>query len=231
MPIILGLLIILVATGLFIFGLIKYKNRLPLPDYYEYYKKQDKILVGKVGVFATSLIMPEEHIHKFWHNIAYKIFKQVVPWPFRLLAFKDNGVALMDPSHLHAREVFVPTRLVDARGNENAPDGFPYIQKYKEGKLVWVPPSKFIYLDHGYFRYEDYHFGGPTIVSKMANYSRHFYYDQGIVQKKCPHWQGVFDIINTTFERLKQNYPEVELRAESSLFHHSCKNKIYELLD
>ena len=231
MPIILGLLIILVVAGFFIFGLIKYKNRLPLPDYYEYYKKQDKVLVGKVGVFATSLIMPEEHIHEFWHNIAYKIFKQVVPWPFRLLAFKDNGVALMDPEHLHAREPFVPTRLVDARGNDHAPDGFPYVQKYKEGKLVWVPPSKFIYLDHGYFRYEDYHFGGPTIVSKMANYSRHFYYDQGIVQKKCPHWKGVFDVIDNTFERLKQNYPEVELRSESSLFHHSCKNKIYELLD
>ena len=64
--------------------------------------------------------------------IAYKIFKQVVPWPFRLLAFKDNGVALMDPEHLHAREPFVPTRLVDARGNDCAPDGFPYIEKYKE---------------------------------------------------------------------------------------------------
>ena len=100
-------------------------------------KNRTKFPKGKVGVFATALIMPEEHIHKFWHNIAYKIFNQVVPWPFRLLAFKDKGVALMDPSHLHAREEFVPTRLVDAHGNDHTPDGrFPYIEKYKEGTLV-----------------------------------------------------------------------------------------------
>ena len=109
MPIILGLLSLLVVTSLFIFGLIKYKNRLPVPDYYEYYRKQDKVPVGKVGVFATSLIMPENHIHEFWHNIAYKIFNQVVPWPFRLLAFKDRGVALMT-RHIcmPARSLFLP---------------------------------------------------------------------------------------------------------------------------
>jgi len=35
MPVILALLIVLVLTVIFIFALVKYKNRLPVPDYYE----------------------------------------------------------------------------------------------------------------------------------------------------------------------------------------------------
>ncbi len=175
---------------------------------------------GKVGVFATSLIMTEDHSHEMFHNVTYKVFNQVVPWPFRVLALKDTGTALLDPAHTHAREEFTPTRLEDAFGNDCDRDGFPWMEKYKKGEMTWVPPSRMIYLDHGYFLHKGRKTGEPTLVGKMANYSRLYYYGCGIVQKKSPHWKGSFEVVNGTFDRLKQKYPDVEFRAASSLFLH-----------
>jgi protoheme ferro-lyase len=231
MTVLLIILIVLVVLIVGLFALYKYKNQRPTPDYFEYYKTQDKVPEGKTGLFITSLIMTEDHIHEFWYNVAYKVFNAVVPWPFRILAFKDNGVALFDPEHMHAREEFTPARLVDPFGNDCDHDGFPYIVKYREGKITWVPPSKFIYLDPGYFLYKGRKGGDPTIVGKMANYSRHYYYDKGIVQKKCPHWKGSFDVINGAVEKLKNKYPDLDYCVASSLFHYDMKGKLYELLD
>ena len=221
-------IVVLVGAG---YGLYTYKNRRSKPDYFEYYKTQDKLPEGKVGLFATSLIMPEEHDHSFWYNIAYKVFSQVVPWPFRIFAFQDNGVALLDPAHIHAREEFTPTHLVDPYGNDRDRDGFPWMEKYKRGEITWVPPSRMIYLDHGYFLYKGHKSGEPTIVGKMANYSRLYYYGKGIVQKNCPHWKGSFKIIDGAFERLKKKYPDVEFRAETSLFHYESRETLRKLMD
>jgi protoheme ferro-lyase len=231
MEILIVFIVILVVLIGFAFGLYKYKNLSPKPDYLEYYKTQDKAPEGKVGVFATSLIMTEEHDHPFWYNIAYKVFTQVIPWPFRLFAFQDNGVALMDPAHTHAQKEFTPTRLVDPFGRERDSDGFPWMDKYKKGELTWVPPSRMIYLDHGYFLYKGRKSGEPTIVGKMASYSRLYYYGCGIVQKKCPHWKGSFEIIDGAFDRLKQKYPDVEFLAETALFHYESREKLRRLLD
>ncbi len=225
------IVIVLIAAVVFLYGLYKVKNRPLKPDYFEYYKTQDKVPVGKVGVLSTSLIMPENHKHEWWHNIVYKIFKQVIPWPFRLLAFKDKGVALLDPDHTHAREDFTPTRLVDAHGRDKDFNGFPYMALHKAGKITWVPPSKMIYLDHGYFLYDAHPSGEPTVVGKMANYARLFYYDRAIVQKKIPHWQGSFEMIDGAFERLKQKYPDLMVRAESSVLNYGVKTKLLELLN
>lgn len=225
-----SLIFIVIVIG-FGFGLYKYKNRRPTPDYFQYYKTQDREPVGKVGVFATSFIMTEEHSHEMFHNITYKVFKQVIPWPFRVLAFKDNGVALLDPAHVHARVEFTPTHLVDPFGNDRDVDGFPWIEKYKRGEITWVPPSKMIYLDHGYFLYKGRTSGEPTIVGKMAGHSRLYYYGKGIVQKKVPQWKGSFEIINKTFDRLKDKYPDAEFRAETSIFYYEFREKMRELLD
>jgi len=58
--------IVLIACG---YGVYKYKNRRPKPDYFEYYKTQDKAPAGKIGVFATSIIMTEDHSHEMFHNV------------------------------------------------------------------------------------------------------------------------------------------------------------------
>jgi protoheme ferro-lyase len=175
--------------------------------------------------------MTEDHSHEMFYNVTYKVFNQVVPWPFRILALKDNGVALLDPAHTHAREEFTPTHLEDAFGNDCDRDGFPWMEKYRKGEIKWVPPSKMLYLDHGYFLYKGHPGGEPTIVGKMSNYSRLYYYGCGIVQKKSPHWKGCFEIINSAFDRLKQKYADVEFRASSSIFHHNMRNNLRELLD
>lgn len=211
--------------------LYKYKNLPPKPDYYEYYKNQDTVPKGKVGVFATALIMTEDHSHAMFHNIVYKIFNKVVPWPFRKFAFIDKGIALYEPERLLEAKEFTPRRLVDVYGNERDCDGYPYIDKYKQGQVVWEPPSKRTWLDNGYFIYKGRKSGSPTLCGKLAGKSRHYYYGFGIKQKKIPHWQGSFDFINGAFEKIQARYPEVMLRAESSLLHYECREKIHELLD
>jgi len=231
MQVVIGILIGLVVVIIFLFGLFKYKNRLPQPDYFEYYKTQDTTPVGKVGIFSTALIMPTNHNHWFFHNIVRKIFKVVIPWPINVLAVKDRGVALLDPAHVHARKEFVPTHLEDAFGNDRDLDGTPYIEKYKQGQVVWVPPSSRIYLDHGYFLYTGRLGGEPSICGKVANKSRLYYYGHGIVQRKLPHWEESFKIINSAFDKIKQKYDNVECRAETNLFYFDMRKKIHELLD
>ena len=104
MVILVTILVVLVAIVAAFYGLFKYKNLPKKPDYFEYYKTQDTVPEGKVGIFVTGLIMPTEHNHTFFHNIVYKILIVVVPWPFYHLTLKDKGVALSDPAHTHVRE-------------------------------------------------------------------------------------------------------------------------------
>lgn len=82
------------------YGLYTYKNRRLTPDYYETYKTQDTVPVGKVGIFVTALIMPPQHDDTFWYNITHKIFKTIIPWPFRIFATQDNGIALFGPKQV-----------------------------------------------------------------------------------------------------------------------------------
>ena len=114
---------------------------------------QDSVPEGKVGIFVTGLIMPEKMDYPFFYNITLKIFNAIIPWPFRLFSKLDKGVALLDAVKYHEHEEFKPTRLVDQYGNDSDIDGEPFIEKYKKGEVVWQPPSKRIYLDHGYFLY------------------------------------------------------------------------------
>lgn len=231
MAIVVTILIVLVVLIGGFYGLFKYKNRPAKPDYFKYYKTQDTTPEGKVGVFATALIMPTNHSHAFFHNIIHKVFKVVVPWPFNLLALKDRGVALLDPAHVHAREEFTPTHLEDPFGRDRDLDGIPYMEKYKQGEVVWVPPSSRIYLDHGYFLYKGRLSGEPSICGKSANKSRLYYYGSGIVQRKLPHWEESFKIINTAFDRLREKYSNVELRAETNMFYHEMRKSLHDLLD
>ena len=221
-------LIILVAAG---YGVFTYKNQIPKPDYYEVYKKQDTIPVGKVGIFATTLITPTKLSYTFFYNVTFKIFNTIVPWPFRLFAQKDNGVALLDPVRFHEHEAFTPTRLEDPFGNDRDFDGTPYIEKYKQGTVKWVPPSNMIYLDHGYFLYTGRQGGMPSIAGKIINKARIWYYGIGFVNKKLPHWEQTFQVINGARDKIKQKYPDIQWQSESNVFYYDMKQKLYKLLD
>jgi len=213
------------------YGLYKYENRRITPDYYETYKTQDTVPKGKIGVFISGHIQAETYDPVYWHNMTYKIFKNIIPWPFRILAKMDNGVALVDPNKFYEFEEFTPTKLVDPWGREHDLDGVPYIDKYKQGEVAWVPPSKMIHRDNGYFVYKSRKGGLPSRAGKAMNMARVWYYDKGIKQKKLPHYQGNYEIINGLFAKIRDKFGEIECRAECFLNPYKMKLKLYEMLD
>lgn len=223
------LCIALVAIGCY--ALMKYENRRVKPDYYEVYKTQDTIPEGRVGIFVTALIMPETLDPDFFLAIHRKIAENVIPWPFRLFALADRGVALMDPERYIEFEEFTPTRLEDCQGSDRAPDGETYIEKYRRGEVTWHPPMKRRHKDLGYFVYTGVKGNMPTAAGKLINKARIWYYDRGIVQKKLPHWQGSFAIIEGAMEKIEKKYGSLPWKAESSLYYDRMKRKLHELLD
>ena len=174
---------------------------------------------GKVGVFVTTLIMPEELSYPFFYNVTFKIFNTIVPWPFRNFVQKDSGVALLDPVKYHEHHEFQPTKLVDPFGNDRDLDGTPYVEKYKQGMVKWMPPSNMIYLDHGYFLYTGRTGGMPSIAGKVMNKARIWYYGKGLGSTKLPHWQQTFAVIDGAMDRIKQKYPDVQWQAETSMLY------------
>ena len=178
-------------------------------------------------------MVPEtyDEAREFFYNITFKIYNTIIPWPFRLFAYMDKGVALLDPVKYHEHEEFTPTELMDETGSLTDKDGVPYIDKYKNGEMKWVPPSKRIYLDHGYFLYEGRKAGYPTLTDKTLVKARIWYYDKGIKQKKMPHWKGTFDVINAAFDKIREKYGDIEVDSETSMFYDRMKEKLWKMLD
>ena len=230
MVVFLGILIALVITVVSLYILFKYKNRRIKPDYYEYYKIQDTVPSGKVGVFITGLIMPETLDHTFFYNITKKIFNVIIPWPFRLFAQADKGIALLDPVRHHEDEPFEPTKLEDPHGNDRDIDGEPYIEKYRKGLVTWVPPSKQIYLDHGYFLYSGRKGAMPSLSAKTINRARLWYYG-GIKQGKLPHNKEVLKIVKSALEKIGEKNGGIDWEVSNCLYYHEMKTKLHKLLD
>ncbi len=228
----LGVLVLIFAVIVAgVYGLYKYKNRRITPDYYEVYKSQNTVPVGKVGIFVTALIMPPKHDDIFWFNITKKIFRTIIPWPFRIFSEQDKGIALVDPVRFYEFEEFTPTALEDPYGKDRYMDGEPYMEKYKRGEVVWVPPSRMIHRDCGYFLYKGHKGGIPSLTGKSINKSRIWYYDKGIKQKRLPHWEGSFQVINAALARIEEKYGALPWESSSSLFYYEMKEKLHRLLD
>ncbi len=174
--------------------------------------------------------MPETLQCAFFYNITRKIFNTIIPWPFRLLAQRDRGVALLDQARHHEEEQFIPTRLEDPFGNDCDLDGEPYIEKYNRGLVQWVPPSRQIYLDHGYFLYAGRKGGMPTLSGKTINRARLWYYG-GLKGGKMPHEREMMHIMQGAFTKLKEHYDGIECCAVNSLAYHDMKSKLFGLLD
>jgi hypothetical protein len=220
-------IIVLVSAS---WGIYKYKNQPLKPDYFEYYKTQDSVPVGKVGVFVTGLVARPEHSAVFYYNVSKKVFNTIIPWPFRIFARADKGVVLLDPDRFFEREAFTPTRLEDMYGNDQDLDGVPFVEKYKEGEIVWVPPRGEGF-DHGYFLYGARKGGLPTATAKIINKSRIWYGEKGLVEKKNPQWSHVNQVMRKVSVKISNTYDNVVFSWESSLFPHEMKTKLYEMLD
>ena len=159
-------LVVVVVIGGYV--LYKYKNR-PPEDLYAYYLTQDLTPKGKTGVFKIGLTTREELDPTWWHNIYQHVVHARIPWPASNMAMADQGIALMDPEHFYSTEEFVPTKLVDRFGSERDMDAVPYIEKYRQGLVKWVPPRPSVHLDTGDWLYTGRQDGIPTQAGKRIN--------------------------------------------------------------
>ena len=91
--------VVLVALVYGGFNLVaRQQNARPTPDlYYDYYKTHDSTPEGKVGVFLVGLATKENYVPGWWKNIYDHRLHAIIPWPGRIFAGMDGGVALVDP--------------------------------------------------------------------------------------------------------------------------------------
>ena len=89
------------------FGAFQYMNRTPPqlaePNYFAYYKDQDTVPEGRVGIFISHLIQPEELRFEDYYVLSQKSL-QYIPWPIRNFAGTDRGVVLMDAERYYEFE-------------------------------------------------------------------------------------------------------------------------------
>jgi len=228
---IVGLLAVIVVTVVGLYGTFKYKNRPPDIDVYSMYLNQDPTPKGKTALFVIGLSTTEDFDQTWWHNIFQHIAHVRIPWPFRIAALADQGVALMDPDKDYAREQFEPTSLVDRFGSERDMDGTPYIEKYRQGHVNWVPPKESIHLGTGYWVYTGRQDGISTTAGKTIGYARLWYWGRGITGQKIPaEWQQnqIYDI---AFGKLAAKYPDIPYRQADTMDPYQWRKKIFELLD
>lgn len=223
-----GIVIAVVIVGAY--SLYKYMNQ-PKEDIYSYYVSQDTTPVGKTAVFLIGLHTPEEFDPTWWYNIMHHSVHANIPWPIQITALADEGITLVDPERYYAREEFVPTKLVDRFGREFDMDRTPYIEKYRQGLIEWREPRESVHLDSGYWIYTGRLDGIPSRAGKRINLAEHWYYGNGIKQRKIPANYQSFRIYDLAFDMLQASYPGTPHRIADTQYPYLWKKKIFELLD
>jgi protoheme ferro-lyase len=189
------------------------------------------VVEGKVGIFISHLIMPEDMAAVDFHNLAMKT-KQYIPWPPKLLFDKDDGVVLMDEDRFYEFEEFVPTKLIDADGKDKDIDGTLYIVKYHEGLIEWVPPRRSLYLSPGNFLMKTRKMGMPTVSSKLINKANLYYYSgKGIVNGKIPHAAGNYEIASKAMAQIQKKYGPIPWRWITAEDFGAARTQMRSLLD
>lgn len=218
------------------YGTFSYMNATPPqlkePNYFSYYKNQDTMPEGRVGVFISHLIMPEEMETTDFFTLSQKSL-QYIPWPFNQLAKADRGVLLIDPERYYEFEAFVPAVLVDPEGSEVDLDGVPYVDKFHRGEVEWVPPAENRHLDFGYFLLTTRAGGMPTVSAKSINKARHYWYAAGAgsVQGKVPHESGMKVIVDSAMANIREKYGPVPYRWITAEDFGAARALLFSLLD
>lgn len=226
--------IVIVVAGAY--GVFKFKNSTPpqlkKPNYFTYYKNQDTVPEGKVGIFISHLIMPEEMIETDFFTLSQKPM-QYIPWPFNQFATADRGVLLIDPVRFYEFESFTPTVLVDPEGSDVDKDGVPYVDKFHRGEVEWVPPREDRHLDHGYFLLTTRTGGLPTMSAKTINKARHYWYTagRGSVRGKVPHESGMKVIVDEAMQNIRDKYGPVPYRWITAEDFGAARALVFSLLD
>jgi protoheme ferro-lyase len=231
-----SLVVLIVVAGMAGYATFWYMNRTPPqlkePNYFTYYKNQDTTPKGKVGIFVTGLIMPENYRLPDFHNLALKP-AQYIPWPIRSRVTADTGVLLLDTEKFYEFEPFKPTNLVDVHGNTHDVDGESYMLKYQRGEVTWVPPNPNQHFDHGYFLYKGRQGGMPTQSQKLATKARVYYYaaGKGLVNGKIPHEAGERAIVEPAIARIQAKYGDIPWRFVTAEDFGAAREQLRSLLD
>ncbi|MFN7176454.1 MAG: hypothetical protein ACK4MX_06135 [Thermaurantiacus sp.] len=136
----------------------------------------DAVAEGRVGVIAVALMQPSTFETGFTENFIVKLFEVAVPWPVNVLARRDRGVALIDPGNADAAAPFAPRTLVAADGRAEDWDGIPFVEKWRRGRVDWVPPSRTTAGDIGTFLYPHRTGGTSSPAQRAMLKARDLYY-------------------------------------------------------
>ena len=218
------------------FGVFQYMNRTPPqlvePNYFAYYKTQDTVPEGRVGVFISHLIQPEELRFEDYYVLSQKSL-QYIPWPIRNIAGTDRGVVLMDTERYYEFEEFTPTRLIDHQGRDTDYDGIPYADKYHTGEVVWSPPSTATYMAQGFFLLPGRKAGMSTSAARLITKCRVFYYapGKGFMDGRVPHEEGSRVLAEDAMQRVHEKYGDIPWAWVTAEHFGMARKAMYELLD
>ncbi len=211
-----------------------YMNRPPQlvgPDYYSYYLNQDTRPVGRIGIFVSHLVMPENYREEDFITYAQKSY-QYIPWPIRELVQIDKGMILLDPDRFYEFEEFQPTDLVDHDGSRVDAQGVPYIEHYRAGLVSWMPPGN-QHLSHGAFLYAEQKSGMAPPAQKLAVKAKNYYYapGKGFHDGRVPHESGNRYIVFNAMEKLEQKYGAIPWRWVTADHPAMAREALFDLLD
>lgn len=215
-------------------SLVIYKNQPPQlakTDYYEYYINQDTQPEGRIGVFVSHLVMPEDYREEDFLALAKKSL-QYIPWPIRDLVQVDKGIVLLDKHKFYEFDEFTPTVLVDHLGIEVDSDGVPYIEKYRAGEVEWMEPGA-QHLSHGAFLYRGRKLGKFPGALKLAAKAKNYYYAPGVgfSDGRVPHEAGNRHIVFSAMEKLERKYGNIPWRWVTADNPTMARDALFDLLD
>jgi hypothetical protein len=163
---------------------------------------------ARVAIVITSLSQPSRFETGFWIGAIDKITETAIPWPINVIAARDRGVVLFDPGRPYAPEKFAPARLADMNGGEADSDGTPWLTRYKNGELEWVPPNKDTPHDTGYYLYTGRKGGLSTIAAKTSAKARYLYHGQ-LENGYLPHGDQSRALAEAAIAELRRRYPQI----------------------
>lgn len=171
----------LLAAGFvsFLFFLMNQPRGWPFHwDAYRAVREQpaDAVAKGRTGVLVVALLQPSTFATGFTENFIRKLLEVAVPWPVNLLAGRDRGVALIDPTRPDATAPFEPRVLMAFDGRTVDWDGIPFVEKYRRGMVEWVPPAPTVAGDIGTFLYPGRNGGAASPAQRAILKARALYY-------------------------------------------------------
>ncbi|QMW22877.1 hypothetical protein [Sandaracinobacteroides saxicola] len=179
---------------------------------------------GRTGVLVVALIQPTRYSPVFYENFVEKLSRVAIPWPINLIALRDTGVALLDPTQPARTEPFTPRLLADIWGRTADIDGVPWVDKWREGKVDWVPPSDGTAADIGSFVYR-FRAGGTSGTAQRAMLKARYLYYGRLPGGILPQQAETEAMVAQAFAELRAAHPALAGAALVDAFDKAAKRR------